>query len=143
MSASDKHAVRDLEQAYRADPSIASEAAGGRTQRSIRVLQMEAELRADPIKRADRFIDDWTRMDARRVGAERSGDTATASHVRDQMGAMAKTIERDPQMESLLRNRRLALGLSEGPGWDMERKLSQELGASIGFERSRGISIGM
>jgi hypothetical protein len=47
-------------------------------------------------------------------------------------------------MESLLRNQRLALGLGRGgAGWDMERKLSQELGTSIGFERSRGISIGM
>lgn len=122
---------------------MASEAAGGRTQRSIRVLQMEAEMRADPIKRADRFVDDWTRMNGRRIGAERSGDTATANRLRDQMGAIAKTIERDPQMESLLRNRRLALGLSRGPGWDIERKLSQELGASIGLERPRGISIGM
>ncbi|WKL57388.1 Ti-type conjugative transfer relaxase TraA [Asticcacaulis sp. ZE23SCel15] len=139
----DKHAVHDLERAYSADPAMASEAAGGRTQRSIRVLQMEAEMRADPVKRADRFVDDWTRMDARRVGAERSGDTASANRLRDQMGAMAKIIERDPQMELLLRNRRLALGLSGGPGWDMERKLSQELGASIGLERSRGISIGM
>jgi Ti-type conjugative transfer relaxase TraA len=140
----DKHAVHDLERAYSADPAMASEAAGGRAQRPIRVLQMEAEMRVDPLKRADRFIDDWTRMNARRVGAERSGDTATASHVRDQMGAMAKSLERDPQMESLLRNQRLALGLGRGgAGWDMERKLSQELGTSIGFERSRGISIGM
>ncbi|ESQ90247.1 Ti-type conjugative transfer relaxase TraA [Asticcacaulis benevestitus] len=144
LKAFDKHAVHDLERAYSADPSMASEAAAGRTNRSIRVLQMEAEIRADPMKRADRFIDDWRQMDARRVGAERSGDTATASHVRDQMGAMAKSLERDPQMESLLRNQRLALGLSSsGSGWDMERKLSSELGASIGLEPSRGISIGM
>ncbi|CAL4867349.1 ATP-dependent RecD-like DNA helicase [Asticcacaulis sp. MM231] len=140
----DKHASHDLERAYSADPTMASEAAGGRTQRSIRVLQMEAEIRADPMKRADRFIDDWRQMDARRVGAERSGDTATANHVRDQMGAMAKSLERDPQMESLLRNQRLALGLSSsGAGWDMERSLSHDLGASIGLGRSRGLDIGM
>jgi Ti-type conjugative transfer relaxase TraA len=143
LDAFDNHAVDDLEGAYQRDPSMVSEAAGGRVQRSIRTLQLETEIRADPIKRADRFVDDWSRMNARRVGAERSGDTATMNHVRDQMSAMAITIERDSQMESLLRNRRSALGLSGGSGWEMERKLSSELGASIGLERSRGISIGM
>ncbi|ESQ89774.1 Ti-type conjugative transfer relaxase TraA [Asticcacaulis benevestitus] len=140
----DKHASHDLEQAYQRDPSMAAEAAGGRIQRSVQTLQLETEIRAAPVKRADRFVDDWTRMNARRIGAERSRDTTTANRLRDQMGAMAKSLERDPQMESLLRNQRLALGLSRsGTGWDMERKLSSELGASIGLEPSRGISIGM
>ncbi|MDV6333073.1 Ti-type conjugative transfer relaxase TraA [Asticcacaulis sp. 201] len=143
LNAFDKHAAPDLERAYSADPSMASEAASGRTQRSIRVLQMEAEMRADPVKRADRFVDDWKRMDARRIGAEASGHTATANRLRNQMGAIAKSLERDPQMESPLRNRRLALGLGGAPGWDTERKLSRELGASIGLGRSRGLDIGM
>jgi hypothetical protein len=143
LDAFDKHAWHDLERAYSHDPSMASEAADGRTQRSIRALQMEAEVRANPTLRADRFVDEWTGMNTRRLGAERSGDTATANHFRDQMGEIAKKLERDPQMESLLRNRRVALGLGGSIGWDVGRKLSSELGASIGLEPSRGPAIGM
>ncbi|MFN7127660.1 MAG: hypothetical protein ACK4OJ_01230 [Brevundimonas sp.] len=38
-------------------------AAAGRTQRAIRILQLEAELQADPVKRADRFVNDRTRLE--------------------------------------------------------------------------------
>jgi len=51
------HASRDIERAYKADPPLAHEAAGGRTARAIRAMQLEAEVRTDPGLRADRFVE--------------------------------------------------------------------------------------
>ncbi|ESQ88672.1 hypothetical protein [Asticcacaulis benevestitus] len=73
---------------------------------------MEAEIRADPLKPADQFVHEWARMDAGRIGADGSGDTAMSNRMRGQMGAMAKSLERDPQMDSRPCNQRIALGLS-------------------------------
>mgnify|MGYP007034011507 CR=1 FL=1 len=43
-------------------PGLASDAAAGRSQAVIRAMQIEAEVRADPAQRADRFVSDWQRL---------------------------------------------------------------------------------
>lgn len=53
--------------------------------------------------------------------------------------AMAKSLERDPQVESILRNRKAQLGLPEMPG----RSVGQSLADVIGRGRSRGLGIEM
>lgn len=135
----DRQASSVLEQSYRADNGLAEEAVGGRTQRAIRILQLEAELQADPAKRADRFVNDWTSLSARRAETYATGDMKGMSDVKDRMAAMAKALERDPQMESVLRNRQAALGI------DMEvgRSLGQALERSIGADRGRGRGMGI
>jgi ATP-dependent exoDNAse (exonuclease V) alpha subunit len=40
-------------------PGLAVETAGGNNKRAVRVLQLEAEIRADPALRADRFVERW------------------------------------------------------------------------------------
>ncbi len=55
----------DAEAAYKKNPELASEAATGRVNRAIRALQLETELRTDPHRRADRFVDDWRKLDPR------------------------------------------------------------------------------
>jgi hypothetical protein len=49
------------------------------------------------------------------------------------MTDMAKGLECDPQMESLLRNRTRELGL----GKDITRELSRDIAASVSFKRTR------
>lgn len=54
------------------------------------------------VKRADRFVERWNRLSA---GAERSyaaGDNDRRRTIQDTMGGMAKSLERDPQMELIL-----------------------------------------
>lgn len=135
----DRHASSVLERSYRGDHSLAEEVAGVRTQRAIRILQLEAELQADPVKRADRFVNDWTRLKARRAGAYGAGDLKGMSDLRDRMTAMAKALERDPQMESVLRGRQAALSIETEIG----RSLGQALARSIGAERGRGRGMGI
>lgn len=100
---------------------------------------MEAELQSDPAKRADRFVADWARLSASRSEAYAAGDMKGVAGVRHHMEEMAQTLERDPQMESLLRNRQAALGVEAEVG----RSLGQTLAASIGAERGRGQGLGI
>jgi AAA domain len=135
----DHHASCVLEQSYRADHGLAEEVAGGRTQRAIRILQLEVELQGDPVKRADRFVTDWARLNARRAEAYGAVDMKGMSDLWDRTATMAKALERDPQMESVLRGRQAALGIETEIG----RSLGQALARSIGAERGRGRGMGI
>lgn len=53
--------------------------------------------------------------------------------------ASYKGLERDPQVESLLRNRTRELGISK----ETTRELSRDLAASVSFERTRSIGMGL
>ena len=131
------HGARDLESACARDPTLLGEAAKGRLQRVIGAMQAEAELRNDPRLRAERFVERWQSLDRQRIGFERSGDLQGEHKIRSSMGAMAKTLERDPQMESLLRNRARELGLPMAKTHGIARDLVQYLGLG----RGRGLGI--
>lgn len=129
------HAARDLNSAFVHDPSLIGEAANGKMQRVIRAMQAETEIRVRPDLRADRFVADWQGLERRRMRLERSDDWHGAQSVRDSMGIMAKSLERDAQVESILRNRRIELGLH----MSMNRSISHELMEYLGLRRSRGL----
>lgn len=132
-------AGRDLAAAFGRQPELIAEAANGRTTGAIRAMQLEAELRTNPQMRADRFVENWQRLHRQRdhafqSGNYRSGEAATAS-----MGAMAKGLERDPQVDSLLRNRKIELGLHpSGSGG-----IAMQLNNYLGLRRTRDLGIGM
>jgi Ti-type conjugative transfer relaxase TraA len=127
-------AARDLRAAFSEDLGLIDEAAGGRTRAAIRAMVLQAELRQDPQARADRFVAEWRRLGDRHHAFERAGDDRGAGRVADQMKAFAKQLERDPQVESLLRSRSRELGV---PAY-LERPLSQALPDWIGWGRGRG-----
>jgi hypothetical protein len=102
---------RDAEAAYLKDPTLARDAARGQTSRAIRALQLETELRTDPRARADRFVERWQQLDRRSGEQYRAGDYTGYHASRKAMTDMARSLERDPQLESLLANRKRALGL--------------------------------
>lgn len=131
------HAAKDLERAYMREPGLASEIASGRTQRAIRVLQLEAEVRADPRLRADRFVERWQSLERQRSALHFEGDMTGARQIKDRMGAMARSLERDPQMESLLRTRRVELGLPA----ELGRRIGEGLSQYLGLGRGRGLSL--
>jgi len=133
------HAVQDLETAYANDPGLIREASEGRTATAIRAMQLEAELRVDPKLRADTFVQRWQALERQRRLLLRDHEDRRANAVGERMLGMAKSLERDPQVESILRSRKAQLGLPEMPG----RSLSQSLGDFVGRGRSRGPEIGV
>ncbi|MGH6613409.1 Ti-type conjugative transfer relaxase TraA [Sphingomonas sp.] len=133
------HAAPDLETAFGNNLGLIHEAAEGRTVATIRAMQFEAELRVDPQLRADTFVQRWQALERQRRLLLRDHETTRANAVGDRMISMAKSLERDPQVESILRNRKAQLGLPEVPG----RSISQSLADIVGHGRSRGLEIGM
>jgi Ti-type conjugative transfer relaxase TraA len=130
---------QDAEAAYKKNPELVREAAGGQVNRAIRALQLETELRTDPSRRADRFVQRWQKLDHASQRQYQAGDIAGYKATRSAMGDMAKGLERDPQLESILANRKRDLGIAFESG----RRLGQELAFTHGIDLGRGRSIGI
>ena len=64
----------DAEAAYKKNPELVREAAGGQVNRAIRALQLETELRTDPSRRADRFVERWQKLDQASQRQYQAGD---------------------------------------------------------------------
>ncbi|RWE78220.1 MAG: Ti-type conjugative transfer relaxase TraA [Mesorhizobium sp.] len=135
------HGWRDAEAAYVKNPELIREAAAGRVNRIVLALQLETEIRigpeAGPIGRADRFVDRWQKLHRTSQDQYQAGDMSGYKSTRSAMSAMAKSLERDPQLESLLANHKKALGIQVESG----RRLGVELGFNHGIGRGRGIGI--
>jgi AAA domain len=130
----------DAEAAYKKDPDLAREVASGRLNaRAIRALQLETELRINPDRYADRFVEHWQKLDQASLRQYQAGDISGYRAMRSAMGEMARSLERDPQLESLLENRKRELGIAFETG----RRLGLELAFTHGLDlgRGRGIEI--
>ena len=110
--------ARDLENALHAQPALIGEAAAGRTSAAVRAMQMETELRTNPEARADRFVQTWQQLRARRekLGGWQNFDAR--EDVDKRLNAMSKSLDKDPQMGSALAKRASQLGL--GRQWSPE-----------------------
>jgi len=150
-------AAYDLEQALAAQPALMAEAAAGRTAATMRAMQLETELRTNPELRADRFVQTWQQLRARRekLGGWQHAEERDATDRR--LSGMARAVEKDPAMGSALVKRASQLGLGRqwSPEWSahsidggMARELSEQVRArSVGaalanmLGRERGISL--
>jgi len=133
------HGWRDAEAAYVKDPELAREAGSGRVNRAVRALQLETEIRTDPQRRADRFVERWQKLDRASQHQYQAGDMSGYNATRSSMGDMAKSLQRDPQLESILANRKLELGIQFESG----RRLGAELAFTHGIDLGRGRGIGL
>jgi Ti-type conjugative transfer relaxase TraA len=133
------HGWRDAEAAYVKNPELIRETAGRQVARAVRALQLETEIRTDPGQRADRFVARWQKLDRASQRQYGEGDMAGYKATRIAMGHMAKSLERDPQLESLLANRKAELGIPFESG----RRLGAELAFSHGIDLGRGRGLGI
>ncbi|SHN78252.1 Ti-type conjugative transfer relaxase TraA [Bradyrhizobium erythrophlei] len=129
----------DAEAAYKKDPDLAYEAASGRVNRAIRAQQLETEMRVNPGRRADRFVERWQELGHTSQRQYQAGDMSGYRSTRSAMGAMARSLERDPQLESLLENRKRELGIAFESG----RRLGLELAFTHGIDLGRGRGLGI
>ena len=129
----------DLAKALERRPELVAEAAGGRSQETMRAMQNEAAVRADPALRTERFVSDWQRLSAARKQLEQQGDRAGAARASEKLTELAKGLERDPQVETLLRGKARELGIDPKP----ERSIANELTATLTRERTRAFDMGI
>jgi Ti-type conjugative transfer relaxase TraA len=150
-------AAYDLEQALAAQPALVADAAAGRTAATMRAMQLETEFRTDPELRADRFVQAWQQLRARRENLEGWQHAEERDATDRRLGSMAKAVERDPAMGSALARRASQLGLGRqwSPEWSaqsidggMGRELSEQVRArTVGIAladmlgRERGLGL--
>ena len=111
------------------------EAAQGRPSAAIRAMTLEREIRIDLTKRADQFVATWQIQSKRLDALSRNGEYRAADRLREGMNGLAKSLHRDPQLESLLRNRVKELGIGKPSG----ASLSHDLLNHPALSRSRGL----
>ncbi|CAD7341505.1 Ti-type conjugative transfer relaxase TraA [Sphingomonadales bacterium 56] len=127
------NASRDMSAAIERNPGLAREAASGRSGPMLAAMAQEARLRADPHLRAAQFVERWQGLQAE----YRTGDRTGRERAGEAMAGMAKSLERDPQMEAVLRGRARELGLEMG--MDRGRDLGRQLTQGLGLGRDRGL----
>ena len=132
-------AATDLAKALDRRPELIPEAAGGRSQEAMRAMSQEATVRTDPALRSERFVSDWQGLSTERKQLEQQGDRAGAAHISAKLTELAKGLERDPQVEGLLRGKTRELGINPKP----ERSIANELTATLTRERTRAFDMGI
>ncbi|MFA5962474.1 MAG: Ti-type conjugative transfer relaxase TraA [Sphingomonas sp.] len=130
-------AARDLRSAMNADLGLVDQAASGKTAAAIRAMTLETEVRIDTAQRADRFVADWQQKVRKLQRLDRTGDYDAVHRVKESMTDMAKSLHRDPQLESLLRNRVKELGIGKLSG----ASLSHDLQQVPALSRGRGLGL--
>ena len=136
------HGSGDAEAVYKRNPDFAADVASGDPDRAAparRALQLETEMRQNPELRADRFVERF--RDLKQTGDRQyaAGNYSGYKAARTEMGNMAKSLERDPQMESLLEGRKKQLGIDMD--FDSGMRLGRQLSLSHGLGRGRGIGL--
>ena len=134
----------DLDSAFKSSPELVREAADGRGQAAMRAMQLETEIRIDPYSRADRFVEGWQQLQRAHDELVRDGNFRGAKSTAQQMAGMAKSLGRDPQLESVLsgRDRRdLGLEVSERMGRSLSSALADSIPHDLGREISRGLGM--
>lgn len=130
---------QDAEAAYAKDESLAHEAGSGKVNRVIRALQLETEIRTSPERRADRFVEQFRELKQTGDRQYAAGNYSGHRSARAEMGNMAMSLERDPQLESLLEGRKKQLGISMD--FDSGMRLGRQLALSHGLGRGRDIGL--
>lgn len=132
-------AASDLAKALDGRPELIAEAAGGRSQEAMRAMQHEAAVRTDPALRTERFVSEWQGLSTARKQLEQQGDRAGVARVSAKLTELAKGLERDPQVEGLLRGKTRELGIDPKP----ERSIANELTATLARGRTRAFDMGI
>lgn len=106
-------------------------------------MKRENAAQQDPNVRADRFVNRWQELDGQRQKLRGWQHDEARDKVESQMSGLAKSLERDPQAESIVRNRSRELGIHHEPrrGQSIARELQDEM--TRGHRLSRGFGMEM
>lgn len=136
------HGSHDAEAIYKRNPDFAADVASGNAERAMparHALQRETEMRQNPELRADRFVERFRELKLASEQQYAAGNYSGHRAARAELGNMVAGLQRDPQLESLLANRKRDLGISFETGMGVGR----DLALGLGLGRGRGLDIGM
>jgi len=95
-------------------------------------MKRENAALADPNVRAARFVDRWQELQGQRQQLHGWQHDDARAKVESQLNGMTKSLERDPQVDSILRNRRQELGIGQ------ELRRGESIAHALQNEMTRG-----
>lgn len=98
----------------------------------IEGMKRENAALQDPNIRAERFVNRWQELDGQRQKLRGWQHDEARGKVESQMNGLTKSLERDPQVDSILRNRRQELGIGQ------ELRREQTIARALQDEMTRG-----
>jgi hypothetical protein len=102
-------------------------------------MKRENAALQDPNVRAERFVNRWQELQGQRKELRGWQHDEARGKVESQMSGLAKSLEHDPQAESIVRNRRQELGI----GQELRREQSIARALQEEMSRSQRLSRGM
>jgi hypothetical protein len=138
----------DLKSAVEHNPDVATALrtmqGQPRTALLVSGIRQEERIRQDPNLQAERLVKIWSGLEAehRRLKGWKHDEARGKVEIR--MKAFVADLKRDPQLESILRNRQQELGVSRGSRLDQvmrERDIDRAMTQSIRQTRGLGRSI--
>jgi hypothetical protein len=108
----------------------------------------ERRARFDLDERGRAAVRAWNTLERAYTVAEKDYDWQAKREVGERMEAFATELKRDPQLDSLLRQRGRELGVDEGSRLDQvvqarEADISRTLRRDLGISLGRGMGMGM
>jgi len=95
-------------------------------------MKRENAALQDPNIRAERFVERWQELQGQRRELRGWQHDDARAKVESQMNGLTKSLERDPQVDSILRNRRQELGIGQ------ELRREQTIARALQDEMTRG-----
>jgi hypothetical protein len=137
----------DLKSAVEHNPEVATalRTMQGQPRAALLVsgIRQEERIRQDPNLQAERLVKVWSGLEAEHRRLNGWEHDEARGKVETRMKAFVADLKRDPQLESILRNRQQQLGVSRGSRLDQvmrERDIDRAMTQSIRQTRGLGLS---
>jgi hypothetical protein len=141
-------ATQDLMTAIKHEPSVRQ--AMSRLQGPARVsallagLEHESQVRRDPNLRVERLVKEWKGLEAQRKASREWEKPEEHAKLKKDMTELTRELKRDPQLESIARQRSQQLGIEKGSTLDQvlrSRTLERGIEITMDLGRGRGLSL--
>jgi Ti-type conjugative transfer relaxase TraA len=141
--------LHDTRAALKRAPELARDAATPEGMAALgTAIGAERRARLDLDERGRAAVRAWNTLERSYAAAEKDYDWQAKREVGERMEAFATELKRDPQLDSLLRQRGRELGVDEGSRLDQvvqarEADISRTLRRDLGISLGRGMGMGM
>src|SRR3546814_6158475 len=104
----------------------------------MRAMRLGAWILTDRSRHADRFVERWNKLSGLADRPYVTGDNVVRKSAGNEMAEMAKSLERDPQLESLLAAGQAELGITIDSGRSRGAELAYNHGTDLRGGRGLG-----
>ncbi len=102
LDAAREKGASDLASAFHREPELARKASDDGGNEAMRAMDREAQVRADPFLRSERFVEGWQQLQRDRAELARDGDLRGARKAEAKMTDMARGLDRDRTVAAIL-----------------------------------------